>query len=94
MIFGYFGLAVVFYFTYGIEHSVGNKTGWTPLLRRSRDFFCIDGDDNRSTLEDQLIRNYLMSADLMDDEASGTAVTNPASGLISSPSTSSEGMAR
>ena len=32
MIFGYFGLATVVYFIYGVKHSVGNSTGWSELL--------------------------------------------------------------
>jgi hypothetical protein len=68
MIFGYFGLAVAFYFSYGLHHSVGNNTGWAALMRRSRDFFCIEGDESRVTLEDQLIRKYLMSADLLEGD--------------------------
>lgn len=32
MIFGYFGLATVAYFAYGVKHSVGNRTGWAELL--------------------------------------------------------------
>lgn len=77
MIFGYFGLAVVFYFTYGLQHSVGNNTAWAALMRRSKDFFCIEGDESRVTLEDQLIRKYLMSADLMEPEhvTSGNDIT-------------------
>ena len=32
MIFGYFGLAGIFYFGYGIHHSKGNNTGWRETL--------------------------------------------------------------
>ena len=83
MIFGYFGLAVLFYYSYSVHHSVGNKTGWADLMRRSRDFFCIDGDSSRATLEDQLIRKYLMSADLMEDKLSPVGDDDITGGLIS-----------
>jgi hypothetical protein len=32
MIFGYFGLATLFYCFYGIQNSVGNRDGWADLL--------------------------------------------------------------
>jgi amino acid permease len=37
MIFGYFGLAGVFYFGYGIHHSKGNNTGWREILDETSD---------------------------------------------------------
>jgi hypothetical protein len=35
MIVGYFGLACLFYFGYGIHYSKGNNTGWREVLRES-----------------------------------------------------------
>ncbi len=42
MIFGYFGLATIFYFYYGIDNSVGNTTGWSQLLGETH---VSDADD-------------------------------------------------
>jgi hypothetical protein len=33
----YFGVAVVFYFSYSVHHSVGNLNGWADLLSKSGD---------------------------------------------------------
>ena len=33
LIFGYIGLAVLFYFCYGVQNSVGNANGWAKLLK-------------------------------------------------------------
>lgn len=35
MILGYLALAAVFYFAYGMGHSVGNRDGWDEILRLS-----------------------------------------------------------
>lgn len=48
MIFGYFGLATVVYFIYGVKHSVGNSTGWLELLGESH---VSDRDDFDYTSE-------------------------------------------
>ena len=48
MIFGYFGLATVVYFIYGVKNSVGNTTGWSALLNEVHlsDQDDIDESDN------------------------------------------------
>ena len=50
MIFGYFGLAALFYFMYGSNNSVGNKTGWSALLEetntRNSDDFDYNSEHN------------------------------------------------
>ncbi len=48
MIFGYIALAILFYFSYGIRHSEGNKSGWSALLAES---------ERRSKLSDESVDN-------------------------------------
>ena len=55
MIFGYFGLAIIVYFVYGVKHSIGNNTGWSKLLGETHvsdrdDFNYADGDSQSGLL--------------------------------------------
>lgn len=33
LIFGYIGMAILFYLCYGVRNSVGNANGWAKLLK-------------------------------------------------------------
>jgi len=68
MIFGYFAIGITFYLIYGIHNSVGNKNGWVSLLKRSREHFFEENNGAMSSLEEQLIRKYLVSEDIVDDD--------------------------
>jgi hypothetical protein len=60
----YFGVAVVFYFSYSVHHSVGNQDGWADLLAKleksgDRAFLSCessDGNGSSSSLQESLLR--------------------------------------
>lgn len=52
MIFGYFGLATLFYCFYGVNNSVGNRDGWADLLGETRVSDLEDFDYNTAILGD------------------------------------------
>jgi hypothetical protein len=58
LIFGYIGLAVVFYFVYGIHHSRGNNGGWVETIRKSILSGDMEGSLNNEDMRDSLIKKY------------------------------------
>lgn len=52
MIFGYIGLGVLFYFTYGLKHSIGNATFWEEVVRTSS--LLSMNEETRAALEKDL----------------------------------------
>lgn len=76
MIFGYFGLAALFYFIYGVKNSVGNTSGWAALLGETHVTDAADFDytgDTVALIDGQMsggevgIMNYVNALLVLED---------------------------
>lgn len=78
MIFGYFGLATLFYLCYGIENSVGNSTGWSQLLGETHvsDTDDFEYNENGTTSIGDISSHSVLIDEIGNDRGSITSLAS------------------